>query len=247
VTRYDVIGRTYTATRRTDPRIAARIHAALGDASTIVNVGAGTGNYEPEARGVVAADPSRTMLAQRAPGTAPAVQAAAEALPFGDWCFDAALAVFTVHHWTDVDRGLRELRRVAPRQVILTFDGSAEQFWLVSDYLPVVSMLDAAGGLHTPAHISSVLDVVRVESVAVPADCVDGFLACYWNRPEAYLDPLVQAGISGLARLDPETRERGIAALRDDLASGAWDARHGDLRRRRALDVGYRLVVAGLP
>jgi ubiquinone/menaquinone biosynthesis C-methylase UbiE len=242
--RYDAIGRTYTATRRTEPRVAARIDAQLGDAKRVLNVGAGSGSYEPPDRDVVAVEPSRTMLAQRAPGGAPAVQAAAEALPFADDTFDAAMAIFTVHHWTDADGGLRELARVARRHVFVTFDGMAEQFWLVSDYFPVVATFESDDGPHTPAHIATILDVKRVDVLPVPADCIDGFFACYWNRPEAYLDPLVQAGISGLARLDEATRTLGIEKLRDDLASGAWDERHGHLRTLDEIDVGYRLVTA---
>jgi SAM-dependent methyltransferase len=242
--RYDAIGRTYTATRRTEPRVADRIYAQLGDARRVLNVGAGTGSYEPPDREVVAVEPSRTMLAQRAPDAAPAVQAAAEALPFADDTFDAAMAIFTVHHWTDADRGLRELARVARRHVFVTFDGMAEQFWLVADYFPIIATFESDDGPHTPAHIATILDVERVDVLPVPADCVDGFFACYWNRPEAYLDPLVQAGISGLARLDEATRTLGIEKLRDDLASGAWDERHGHLRTLDEIDVGYRLVTA---
>jgi len=244
-TRYDRIGRTYTTTRRTEPRIQARIEAALGDASRILNVGAGTGSYEPPGREVVAVEPSPTMIAQRPPGTAPVVRAFAEALPFRDESFDAALAIFTVHHWSDTVRGLSELPRVAGRQVVLSFDGTAERFWLITDYFREAAPLDNDARGYTPDAIGEVLDVRRVEPVPIPADCVDGFMACYWSRPEAYLDPAVQAGISGLARLDPGPRERVTARLRADLQSGAWDARWGHLRTRTELDVGYVLIVAG--
>jgi SAM-dependent methyltransferase len=245
-TRYDKIGTSYTRTRRTEPRIAARLHQALGHARRVVNVGAGTGSYEPTDREVVAVEPSATMIGQRAPGTAPAVQAWAEALPFRDDSFDAALAIFTVHHWPDPERGLAELGRVAHRQVFLSFDsGFDENFWLVADYFPEIDALDTSSETHSSAGIERVLDVQSVESVPVPADCVDGFAACYWNRPEAYLDPEVQAGISCLAMLDRGVLARGAERLRADLASGAWDARHGHLRDLDELDVGYRLIVAG--
>lgn len=244
MTRYDTIGRTYSATRRTEPRIASRIHAALGDARRVLNVGAGTGNYEPHDREVVAIDPSRTMLAQRPRDAAPAVQGAAEALPFARETFEAAMAIFTVHHWHDADRGLRELERVARRRVFVTFDTTADQFWLVTDYFPAIASFDAPDGPHTPAHLATVFDDARVEVLPIPSDCVDGFFACYWNRPEAYLDPLVQAGISGLARLDPAVRDGGIERLRADLATGEWDRRHGELRTLAEIDLGYRLVVA---
>jgi len=245
-TRYDQIGRSYTRTRRTDPRVAEQIYGALGDAHRIVNVGAGTGSYEPSERDVVAVEPSPTMFRQRPTGAAPVVRASAEVLPFADHTFDAALAIFTVHHWTDIRRGLLELRRVAARQVVLSYDALVEQnFWLVQEYFPEMAALDAASSGYTSWEIGCVLDVRRVEAVMVPADCIDGFAACYWNRPEAYTDPDVQAGISGLARLDPAVRARGTEQLRADLASGAWDARFGGLRTLTHLDVGYRLVVAG--
>jgi SAM-dependent methyltransferase len=245
-TRYDRIGRSYAQTRRTDPRVKTQIDAGLGDADTIVNVGAGTGNYEPDDRAVTAVEPSPTMIRQRPPGRAPVVRAYAEALPFPDATFAAALAIFTVHHWRDTERGLRELARVARRQVILSYDAVVEDnFWLVDDNIPEIALLDDENTGYTSQAIGAVLDVQRVEPVLVPADCRDGFMACYWQRPEAYTDPVVQAGISGLARLDPAVRERGTEQLRADLASGAWDARHGHLRTRTELDVGYRLIVAG--
>jgi SAM-dependent methyltransferase len=245
-TRYDRIGRSYTRTRRTEPRIAAQIDAALGDVRRVVNVGAGTGSYEPTDREVVAVEPSPTMIRQRAAGAAPVLRAYAESLPFRDATFDAALAIFTVHHWADKRRGLLELARVAKRQVILSYDHVVEQgFWLVEDYFPEIAELDDANRGYTSLAIGEVLRVERVEPVLVPTDCVDGFMACYWSRPEAYVDPVVQAGISGIARLDPAVRERGTTQLRTDLASGAWDARHGHLRTRAEVDVGYRLIVAG--
>ncbi|MGO9873709.1 MAG: class I SAM-dependent methyltransferase [Acidimicrobiia bacterium] len=245
-TRYDQIGLSYTRTRRTDPRVAAQIYGAVGDARRIVNVGAGTGSYEPPDRMVVAVEPSPTMYRQRPAGAAPVVRASAERLPFADRSFDAALAIFTVHHWTDTQRGLEELRRVARRQVVLSFDAVVEQnFWLVEEYFPEMAALDAASTGYTSSEIARVLDVRSVEPVMVPADCIDGFAACFWNRPEAYTDPDVQAGISGLARLDHEVRARGTEHLRADLASGAWDARFASLRTLTQLDVGYRLLVAG--
>jgi SAM-dependent methyltransferase len=244
--RYDRIGRSYTRTRRTEPRIAARLHAALGDARRVVNVGAGTGSYEPADRDVVAVEPSPTMIAQRSPDGAPVVRAVAEALPFPGGSFDAALAIFTVHHWPDPMRGLAELKRVARRQVFLTFEADFDfEFWLVADYFPEIRALDTSGQAQAAEGIARVLDVVRIEPVPVPADCVDGFAACYWNRPEAYVDPDVQAGISCLAMLDHDVIARGTAKLRADLASGVWDARHGHLRTLTELDVGYRLIVAG--
>jgi len=247
VTRYDTIGRTYARTRRTDPRIARAIWTALGDARTVVNLGAGTGSYEPGDRRVVAVEPSRTMIGQRAPDAAPAVQAWAEALPFVDDAFDAALAVLTIHHWSDVEAGLREMQRVARLQVVFMFNHvTSDEFWLVADYFPEVRELETESP-PTPEAVAVMLGGARIESVAVPADCVDGFGGCFWNRPEAYLDPGMQEGMSSFAQLDPEVRARGTGRLRADLASGAWDARYGELRGLPELDLGYRLVVAGVP
>jgi SAM-dependent methyltransferase len=248
MSRYDSIGTTYTATRRTDPRIAPRVHAALGDARRVVNVGAGAGSYEPDDRAVVAVEPSLTMLRQRVAGAAPAARAVAEALPFRDGAFDAALAVLTVHHWADLELGLREMQRVARRQVVFCFEPSAASgLWIVDEYFPEILELGTERAAPRIEQIGETLRVERVEHVPVPADCVDGFGGCFWNRPEAYLDPAVQEGMSCFAQLDPAVRARGTGRLRRDLESGAWDARHGALRALPEKDLGYRLIVAGLP
>jgi SAM-dependent methyltransferase len=240
--RYDRIGRSYTATRRPDPRLAAQIHRALGDARTVLNVGAGTGAYEPHDRDVLAVEPSATMRAQRPPDAAPAIDARAEALPFADQAFDAAMAVLTVHHWSDPAAGLRELRRVARRVVVLGFDpDSAPRTWLTRDYLP---------GLLEPARPSlpeaaAALGAAAVETVPIPHDCTDGFLHAYWRRPHAYLDPVVRANISVLALLDEAAVQAFVQALAMDLETGLWERRNGHLRALPELDCGYRLLVAG--
>ena len=246
MTRYDTIGRTYTSTRRADPRIAVQIAAALGDATRVVNVGAGAGSYEPADRFVVAVDPSLTMLQQRAANAAPAVLARSEALPFPDDAFDASLATLTVHHWEGLESGLREMQRVARTQVIFFFEPTlASALWFVGEYFPEI--LDLASERVAPGLecLAETLEVRHVQPVPVPADCHDGFAGCYWNRPEAYLDPVVQAGISSFAQLDPETCRVGTEQLRRDLASGVWDERHGHLRDLTEIDIGYRLLVAG--
>ena len=231
--------------RRPDPRIAALIEDGLGAARTVVNVGAGTGSYEPAGRAVTAVEPSAAMIRRRRQGAAPAVQAPAEALPFGDGAFDAAMAVLTVHHWTDQRRGLGELRRVARRQVVLTWDPDfAEAFWLVRDYLPANAEIDRRQFLA----IDEVLDALgggRSEVVPIPHDYADGFLCAYWRRPEAYLDPTVRAGISSFARLDPGDVAAGLARLEADLTSGAFWRTNAALRDRESIDLGYRLLVTG--
>jgi SAM-dependent methyltransferase len=241
--RYDAIGRTYTATRGTDPRIAARIWDALGDARTVVNVGAGTGSYEPPDRDLTAVEPSVVMIAQRPPGAAPAVQASAEALPFDDASFDAAMAVLTLHHWSDIRGGCAELRRVArDRVVVFSWDPTyVGRMWLGPEYFPDYMRQDAEG-FPSLAEQADALEA-EVESVPIPWDCRDGFFSAFWRRPEAYLDPAVRAGISTLAKRSEDELAEGLARLRADLESGAWARRHADLLERDELDLGYRLLV----
>lgn len=240
--RYDRIGTTYTATRRPDPRIERAIREALGDARTVVNVGAGTGAYEPEDREVIAIEPSATMIDQRA---APAVQGVAEALPLDDGSVDAALAVSTLHHWHDVPRGLAELRRVARgRIVIFTWDRAfAGRFWLTRDYVPEIDAW-TVGRLPTLEQIADALGPLERRPVPIPRDCQDGFLRAFWARPEAYLDEGVRRNISQFNLVDPEHVRRGIDRLADDLAGGAWDARNAQLRDLDELDLGYVVLVA---
>jgi SAM-dependent methyltransferase len=239
---YDAIGRLYSTRRQPDPRLAARVHALIGGDSTVLNVGAGTGSYEPVRSGVVAVEPSTVMLSQRPPSAAPAVRAVAEALPFQDQAFDVVLAILTVHHWNDQRRGLEECARVAQdRVVILTWDPGAEGFWLVRDYFPEILAIDRRI-FPSMELLSAVFGPIDVQPLPIPGDCVDGFLGAYWLRPEAYLDEEVRAGISTfgrLANIDPQ-----LGHLERDLASGNWERRNAELRHRPDLDVGYRLVIA---
>jgi SAM-dependent methyltransferase len=244
--RYDVTGRTYSRTRRPDPRIAARIEAALRGMTSVADIGAGAGSYEP-AHTAVAVEPSRVMIGQRAPGAAPAVQGVAEQLPLRTVSVDAALAVLTVHHWTDLDRGIAEMKRVARRRlVILTWDPATfAEFWLLRDYLPAAAETDALLGLPV-TELAARLGDPAITVVPVPHDCADGFGGAFWRRPRAYLDPTVRAGMSMLA-LTPETELReGLSRLRRDLDNGVWQERHADLLRKRELDLGYRLLVVQL-
>jgi SAM-dependent methyltransferase len=242
---YDTIGATYTVTRRTEPRIAAQIWAALGDARTVLNVGAGTGSYEPPDRDVTAVEPSALMRGQRPAGAAPCVAATAESLPFADQSFDAAMAVATIHHWPDPVAGLREMRRVARRVVVFTHDSSdagwRRKFWLTRDYLPEVAGLVAGRpSLDDQAEAIG----ARLEPVPVPWDCTDGFFEAYWRRPEAYLDDRVRRGVSVWARVGPEAEQRAVRGLREDLASGRWAKRNHDLTALDVADLGLRLLVA---
>ncbi|GIJ64486.1 hypothetical protein Vau01_120020 [Virgisporangium aurantiacum] len=242
---YDTIGTGYAVTRRTEPRIAAQVWAALGDARTVLNVGAGTGSYEPPDRDVTAVEPSAVMRAQRPAGAAPCVAASAENLPFDDGTFDAAMAISTIHHWPDPVAGLRELRRVARRVVVLTHhtDDAAwlHRFWLTRDYLPEVGGMIAG---RPPVDRLAGAIGARLEPVPIPWDCVDGFFEAHWRRPEAYLDERVRRGVSVWARVGPRAERRAVDALRDDLASGRWADRNRDLLDLDAAELGLRLLVA---
>ena len=242
---YDAIGATYTVTRRTEPRIAAQVWAALGDARTVLNVGAGTGSYEPPDRDVTAVEPSAVMRAQRPAGAARCVAATAESLPFEDQSFDAAMAFSTIHHWQDPIAGLREMRRVARRVVVFTFDASEtgwlNRFWLTRDYLPEVANL--LTGRPSLTELAGAIGA-RVEPVLVPWDCADGFFEAYWRRPEAYLDEGVRRGVSVWTIVGPDAEQRAVRSLRADLASGRWAERNRDLAGLDAAELGLRLLIA---
>jgi SAM-dependent methyltransferase len=241
VDEYERIGHGYAGRRRADPRLERAVAAALGDARSVLNVGAGTGSYEPAARKVIAVEPAALMIAQRPAGAAPCVRGYAEKLPFADGAFDASLAVLTIHHWSDWRAGLRELARVARRRVVvLTWDPSSDAFWLVNDYLPAMVAADRQRFPDLDG-CRDVLGEISVQRVPIPHDCVDGFLGAYWRRPEAYLDPGIRRGISSLAR-DEFAQE--LARLAADLESGAWARKYDHLRQRTELDIGYCLVVA---
>lgn len=241
---YEQHGRTYACHRRADPRIAARIHAALGDAETVLNVGAGTGSYEPRDRCVLAVEPSATMRAQRPPHAAPAIAARAETLPLDDDTVDAAMACVTIHHWESPHAGLAELRRVTRGPVVVfTFELDHLPAWqheYVGDALaldrprfPTIEEVAAALGGRT-----------RVERIPTPGDCTDGFVEAFWRRPEALLDPEVRSAQSLWPLLAPGVEQQLVDRLAADLESGAWDVKHGYLREQDELDGALRLVIS---
>ncbi|MBA2239842.1 MAG: methyltransferase domain-containing protein, partial [Solirubrobacterales bacterium] len=241
---YERLGRGYAGQRRSDPRIAARIQAALGDAATVLNVGAGSGSYEPEDRWVLAVEPSATMRAQRRRDGAPAISARAEQLPFDDDAVDAAMACVTIHHWAPPEAGLAELRRVARGPVVV--------FTFHLDALPAWQRQHLAEGLEIDRPRFPSVDAVgmalggrtRVESVPTPADCADGFIEAYWNRPEALLDRAVRGSQSMWALLPAGAEKRIVGRLAAALDSGAWDAEHGHLREQSTFDGSLRLVIS---
>ncbi len=244
---YDRIGIDYSEVRRADPRLEAAIRGALGDAKSVLNVGAGAGSYEPRDREVVAVEPSPVMIAQRPAGAAAAIRGVAEALPLKDDSVDATMAVFTMQHWDDVDRGLAEALRVTRRRVVLlTLDlDTTAEMWLCRDYLPEIVAHDR---LTFPSieHLEAVLPDPRIDTIPVPADCADGFCVALWSRPEAQLDPAVRKASSIWHLLPNAVVEPALQRLHRDLESGEWDRRYGHLRSRASLDIGVRLVTAEL-
>lgn len=233
------IGEGYARRRQPDPRIAAALLAALGDARSVINIGAGTGSYEPTDRTVQAVEPSEVMINQRPQSAAPCVRASAESLPFPNKSFDAAMAVLTIHHWSDWRAGLREMRRVArQRIVLLTFDVDAAHFWLTHDYFPALLDLDRQI-MPKLDELASELGAFNAAAVPVPHDCIDGFLGAYWRRPQVYLDPIARRSMSSFAKIDAGP---GLKRLAADLEGSAWRDRYGQLLGLDALDIGYRLL-----
>lgn len=242
---YDDIGIGYARFRRPDPRINTQIRRALGAAAHVINVGAGTGSYEPPDRFVLAIEPSAEMIRQRPAHAAPCLQGDVDALKmFGDGAFDAAMAVLTVHHWPAPLGGLAELARVANGVVVFTFDPVLHNsFWLFREYIPAMTRLPTTSGAVPVAGVAQTIAADRVETVLIPHDCVDGFGWAYWRRPEMYLRDDVRRCISGFGLVPPAEVNRGIAQLASDLDSGAWAERHADLLEVDEIDGGFRLVI----
>ena len=236
---YDEIGRGYIQTRSADPRIAAAIASQIGSSRKLLNIGAGAGSYEPEGRSVLAVEPSMAMISQRPANAAPVIQARAEMLPFRNGSFDLAMGILTVHHWTDLERGLNEAARAANGNVLLlTWFESIQRYWL-EDYFPDMPRFDYARFPPVERYREILGDIDLVE-VPIPQDCTDGFLCAYWKRPEAYLDPVVRNGISTFSVIG--NLQSGLNRLQSDLETGKWAEKYGDLLSRESYDCGYRLV-----
>jgi SAM-dependent methyltransferase len=262
-TDYADLATDYATVRRADPRIGAQLVTALGSARSVLNVGAGTGSYEPTDRHVVAVEPSAEMRARRDPALPPAIDATAEALPFDDDTFDAALAVFTIHHWPDLDAGLAEVRRVTRGPVvIMTADPEAlGDLWL-ADYAPefhaterrrypslgrIAAALGGAGSGDAADHAGPArrgATALEVSPLRIPLDCSDGFADAFYGRPETMLDPAVRNAQSAWSFVDDDAQARFVERLRADLDSGAWDERHGHLRTQPEFEGSIRILTA---
>ncbi|REJ79367.1 MAG: class I SAM-dependent methyltransferase [Acidobacteria bacterium] len=241
---YDRIGHGYAKRRVSDPTIAAEIRKRLGDARSVLNVGAGTGSYEPNDVEVVAVEPSREMIGQRTDNSN-VVRAYAEALPFDDDAFDAVMAVLTIHHWKDQRLGLQECQRVARKRIVLvTWDPASDGFWLTRDYFPEIIERDIEIFCSMEL-LGEVLGEIDITKLRIPADCRDGFLASYWKRPERYLDSEVRAGISAFSLIsDVDSR---IDSLRENIESEEWERSNRDITALVSIDAGYRIVTAETP
>jgi SAM-dependent methyltransferase len=240
---YEHGGASYALRRRADPAIAALVRKALGVSHSVINVGAGAGSYEPEDLDVTAVEPSAMMRSQRR-ADRPAIDAVAEDLPFADASFDAAMASVTLHQWSDRDKGLREMRRVARGPVIiLTFDPDAlDRFWL-AHYAPELIAAERAR-YPTIEHICQVLGgSTDIIDVRIPRECTDGFTEAYYARPESFLDDDIRHSQSAWSFVSDEVAAASVGALRADLGSGEWNRRFGELRQRPYFVGSLRLLV----
>ena len=241
---YERLGATYRQARRADPRIAVLVDAAIGEARSIVNVGAGTGSYEPADRHVVAVEPAGAMRARRSEAAAPCVVASAEALPFDDASIDVAMGVYTDFHWSDRPRGIAEMKRVARhRVVLLTVDSAAAaNYWLIRDYFPEGRELFAP-----LAGLLLMLPGAEVRPVPIPQDCEDGFVQAFWKRPHSLLHPAVRSSMALFDRMPTDEVNSRIRRLRADLEDGTWKQRNNGLLDETTADLGHRIVVWAHP
>ena len=237
---YNKIGKSYALGRRTDPEIEAQIHAKLQGATSILNVGAGTGSYEPSDIMVTAVEPSEAMISQRKLSSAPVTKAQAENLPFDDASFSHCMTILSMHHWDNRKKGFAEIKRVTrDRFVAITWDPDSEPFWLTRDYFPEIYDIDKRT-FPRLSEFEKSFENIEVSVLKIPANCIDGFLAAYWRKPEAYLDETVRANISTFTKI-PDLN-KGLDQLQNDIKSGAWKLKNGDLLKAEYLDAGYRIV-----
>ncbi|MEM7551506.1 MAG: class I SAM-dependent methyltransferase [Bacteroidota bacterium] len=239
---YDQIGINYSGNRCTDPKIAEQLFSKLKGAKRIVNIGAGTGSYEPESVEVVAVEPSSEMIAQRKMDSYPSVQAYAEKLPFEDHSFSHAMTVLSMHHWENRAQAFREINRVITEKFIaLTWNPASDPFWLTRDYFPEIYEMDL-NIFPKMEEFTKHFNEVEVSSLMVPDDCKDGFLSTFWKRPQAYLDEQVRQSMSAFAKIGDYSDR--LEKLKIDLQSGTWKERNQNILDKTALDMGYVIVSA---
>jgi SAM-dependent methyltransferase len=245
---YDNNGQQYSGQRKTEPAIASYIGKALGNAKTVLNVGAGAGSYEPEDRYVVSVEPSAVMRNQRiANGKTPAINAFGDQLPFDDHAFDAVTAFVTLHHWPDMKKGLLELKRVAREKVIvMTFDPQAlDRFWN-AEYFPEIIDVERQRYPTIPFITDALEADCEVWEIPVPLHCADGFQEAFYGRPEAFLDEKVRKAQSAWGFISDEQQRTIVKRLADDLASGEWDRKYGFYRTQPEFTCALRLVIGKL-
>lgn len=239
---YDDIGNNYSVTRGTDPKIAEQLYSELQGATRIVNIGAGTGSYEPENMEVVAVEPSAVMISQRKVGSHRVEQAFAEKLPFENSSFSHAMTVLSMHHWQDRARAFQEINRVTTEKfVAITWDPTSEPFWLTRDYFPEIYEMDKRI-FPDLEELNEYFDEVTMRPLQIPSDCQDGFLTAFWKRPEAYLSSTVRQAMSPFSKI--KNLSAGLQKLEDDLASGVWASNNHAILGLSWLDVGYRVISA---
>lgn len=241
-TLYDEIGANYSVSRCTDPKIMKQLYSELRGATRIVNIGAGTGSYEPEDVELVAVEPSSEMISQRKPVSHRVVQAFAEKLPFRDSSFSHAMTVLSMHHWENRDRAFSEINRVATEKfVAITWDPNSDPFWLTRDYFPEFYDLDKRN-FPQLKELDKHFDEVEMSPLQIPHDCKDGFLAAFWKRPKAYLDSKVRRSISSFSKIDDASK--GLRKLEDELVSGLWAENNRAILNFSSIDAGYRIISA---
>jgi len=239
---YDAIGITYSVTRCTDPKIAKQLYAELQGAARIVNIGAGTGSYEPDNVELVAVEPSSAMISQRKTDSHRVVKAFAEKLPFENSSFSHAMTVLSMHHWENRALAFSEINRVATEKfVAITWDPTSDPFWLTRDYFPKIYEIDKCI-FPELEELNEHFDEVKMNSLQIPSDCKDGFLAAFWKRPEAYLSSKVRQSISAFSEI--KGLSEGLQKLADDLASGVWAKSNRAILSSSSLDAGYRVISA---
>lgn len=240
---YDYLAKHYKSFRKSDPRIAERIQFHLQGAQRILNVGAGIGSYEPGNYEVIALEPSHEMISKRINSKTTLIQGFAEDMPFNDNHFDCSMAILTLHHWSDIILGLKEMMRVTKDKIVLlTWIGYENNFWLV-DYIPEIVRMDE-NLFPTLEELHEILGDIFVETIKIPHDCTDGFMCAYWRRPEMYLNPSARKAISTFSRISEH--QEGLNKLDDDIKSGSWTKKYKHLLEKESLDLGYRLIVKNL-